>query len=300
MMAGYNVYPPQLSHIISNAVTRLHTEIKLAAPFMARQVIPWIKHLAGAHLPASYFTHPLAFPSLLLPWWVEKPLAPAPTAALQADLAYSTINGYYHIRLIDNLMDGHATVERQLLPALNFFHTQFQSSYRPYFDHSHPFWPLFNAVWFRSAEAAMQDAGLTTIDRHQFEQIAAQKVCAAKIPAAAVCYYHNRPNSIEPWSDFIDRFGGWHQFYNDLFDWHKDLTNHTPTYFLSEANRHKRANESILGWVARRGFAWGVHTLQTQMVDLKTLAQNLHSPDAVNYLNASQSMLLHPNDKLAQ
>jgi hypothetical protein len=255
--------------------------------------------LAGGHPAESYFMHPLAFPALLLPWWLEKTLS-TPTDALQADLAYSTINGYYYIRLIDNLMDGHATIERQLLPAINFFHTQFQMSYQHYFPHNHPFWQLFNATWLHSAEAAMQDAGLTNINQNQFEQIAAKKVSAAKIPAAAVCYHHNRPDSIELWSRFVDMFGSWHQFHNDLFDWHKDMVNHTPTYFLSEAERRKQANESILGWVVREGFEWGIRTLQAWMLNLKTLAGNLGSTDTLDYLSTREIMLFKQKDEIAK
>ena len=292
------MYPPQLSHIITQAVERLQSDMQQTAPVMAEQVMPWLTTLAGKMQPEAYFMHPLAFPALLLPWWAETALAETPDPALQADLTYSTINGYYYIRLIDNLMDGHATVERELLPALNFFHTQFQAAYQPYFPADHPFWPVFNATWFRSGEVAMEDAALTDIDEATFKRVAAQKVCAAKIPVAAVCYRHNRADAIAPWADFIDQLGGWHQFRNDLFDWHKDASQQTTTYFLCEAERRRRDDESLVGWVAREGFAWGIDTAQAWLVDLKTTAQALNSPDLLAYLTTRESMLLAERDKV--
>ena len=293
------MYPQHLSQIITQAVTRLQTEIHRAAPVMAAQVVPWLESLAGSARPEDYFKHPLAFPALLLPWWVEQSLGRQPDLALQADLAYSTINGYYYIRLIDNLMDGHATVERDLLPALNFFHTQFQSAYLPYFPADHPFWPYFTATWIRSGEAAMEDSALTDIDEATFTRVAAQKVCAAKIPAAAIAYRHHRADLIEPWAEVVDLLGGWHQFLNDLFDWHKDLSQHTTTYFLSEAERRRNPDELVVSWVAREGFAWGIDQAQEWMSRLKAKAEALDSPDLLAYLTTRESMLLAQQEKLA-
>lgn len=294
------MYSPQLKRLITEAITHLHTEMNQAAPQMAGQVWPWMKQLAGSAQPANYFMHPLAFPALLLPWWVEQTLRAAPNLSLQADLAYSTINGYYHIRLIDNLMDGHATVELQLLPALNFFHTQFQSAYQPHFPADHSFWDFFKTTWFHSAEAAMADAGLSNITETQFKQIAAQKICAAKIPVAAICYIYDCPDCIEPWSQWVDLLGCWHQMLNDVFDWHKDLTHQTPTYFLAQAERCRKPDESVLEWVAREGFAWAVEKLEAWMLALKTLTGELHSLDLLDYLITRETMLHQQKDDIAK
>jgi hypothetical protein len=294
------MYDPPLNRIITEAVSRLHTELEQVAPYMAQHISQWMRQLSGTAQPEDYFKHPLAFPALLLPWWLEKTLCQNPDVALQSDLAYSTINGYYYIRLIDNLMDGHATVELNLLPALGFFHTQFQAAYQPYFTHSHPFWNFFSTVWFHSGEIAMRDANLTDIDEAQFELVVAQKVCAAKIPLAAVCYRYEQPQLIEPWSQFVDLFGCWHQFLNDLFDWHKDYTNQTRTYFLSEAERRRQTHEPVVGWVIRAGFEWALKKLQLWMSALKILAADLRSPDLVAYLDTREAMLLKQQEEVAE
>ncbi|MCK6629872.1 MAG: hypothetical protein L6R45_32445 [Anaerolineae bacterium] len=285
------MYDAQLSNLISTALARLQSEMAGAAPVMTQHVTRWMEHLAGSIPPEHYFKHPQAFPSLLLPWWLEKSLREMPDLDFQADLVYSTINGYYAIRLADNLMDGHATVEYQLLPALNFFQTEFQAAYQPYFAAGHPFWDFFRAAWFHSAEVTLQDALLTELDAVQFEQIAAQKTSAARIPLAAVCHRCGRIDRLEPWSRLVDLLGCWHQFLNDLFGWHRDDARRTATYFLSEAERRRRPNEPVLSWVAREGFGWGIEQAQGWMSALQALAQELESPELVAYLEAREEML---------
>ncbi len=285
------MYNAQLSSLISTSLARLQNEMAGAAPIMARHVTRWMEHLAGSIPPEHYFKHPQAFPSLLLPWWLEKSLGEMPNLDFQADLVYSTINGYYAIRLADNLMDGHATVELQLLPALNFFQTQFQTAYQPYFVAAHPFWDFFRAAWFHSAEVTLQDALLTELDAVQFEQIAAQKTSAARIPLAAVCHHYRQLDRLEPWSRLVDLLGCWHQFLNDLFGWHRDHERGATTYFLSEAERRRRPDEPVLGWVAREGFDWGIVQAQGWMSALQALAQELGSPELVAYLETREEML---------
>lgn len=286
------MYEPALSRLISAAVSRLQADAAQAAPFLGQQITGWIRQLAGSREPEDYFKHPLAFPALLLPWWLEKSWTDAPDPSMQADLAYSTINGYYYIRLIDNLMDGHATVETGLLPALSFFHTRFQFIYQTYFQAGHPFWNYFQTVWFESAEAALKDASLARIEAAQFEQIAARKVCAARIPLAALCYRSGRTDLIEPWSRFVDLLGCWHQMLNDLLGWHRDLTRQTNTYFLSEAERRRRPDEPVAGWVTREGFSWALAQLENWMTALQQTTLELGSPELVNYLELRQAMLL--------
>jgi hypothetical protein len=285
------MYNQQLSDLIKTAVLQIHSDMNEAAPFMAEQVICWMKTLSGTEQPADYFMHPLGFPMLLLPWWCEQSCRPSdPTLRFQSALAYSTINGYYYIRLIDNLMDGDAEAKLNLLPALNFFHTQFQATYHSYFPAEHPFWNTFKTIWFRSAESAMQDITLVDIDQAAFKQIAGQKVCAGKIPVIATCYYHERPDLIETWSEFIDLLGCWHQMFNDLFDWNKDLTHQNPTYFLSEARRQAGTNDAVTGWVFKGGFVWGCQLMHGWMAELRVMAQTLEITDMVTYLDTRETM----------
>jgi hypothetical protein len=287
-----------LDDLLAAALARLEREMALAAPIMAERMSGWMRQLARSPRPEDYFNNSIGFPLLRLPWWLEATFhAPDPT--FQADLVYSTVNGYYYIRLLDNVMDGHTTVERQLLPAAGFYHTQFQSAYQRYFEPRHPFWAFFEQTWFRSAEVTVLDASLDSLTLAQFQQIAGQKVCAAKIPLAAVCHRYERAGLLEPWSQFVDALGAWHQMWNDVFDWHKDLTYETRTYFLSEAGRRKRPDEPAAAWVVREGFDWGVATLQAWMQTLKEQARGLSSPGLLRYLEQRDTMLQEQKDALA-
>lgn len=286
------MYDPQLTDMIAAAISSIDSEMAQKAPFMAGRVGAWMRDLSGSLQPADYFTHPLAFPMLLLPWWAEKTCRPVSDISFQSDLVYSTINGYYSIRMIDNVMDGDTNVDLGLLPALNFFHTQFQSAYQPHFPAGHPFWDDFANIWLRSGESAMQDASASDIDRARFVQVAGQKVCAVKIPVAAICYHSDRPDLIPPWYQLVDLLGCWHQMMNDLFDWRKDMDHRTPTFFLSQAGRRKAPDESIAAWVVREGFAWASETLHLWMAELQEMAQHLSSQGLSAYLGARERLFL--------
>lgn len=266
-------------------MARLEAELARSAPIMAGQVSHWFRQLAQSEQPADYFKNPIGFPVVSLPWWLGKTLHPTPTGAFHSDLVYSTMNGYYYIRLLDNVMDGHTTVERELLPAAGFFHTQFQIIYQRYFEPAHPFWDFFKQTWFHSAEMTICDARLSDIDLDHFRQIASQKVCAGKIPLAAVGYACDRADVLARWLDFHDTLGAWHQLWNDVFDWNKDLKYGTRTYFLSEAERRKRPTESAAAWIVRQGFEWGIATLHEWLIQLKQAATPLNSPDVMAYLD---------------
>lgn len=274
----------QLDGIVARAMQRLLAELACATPNMAPPVAGWMRALAGDHPPEAYFTHPLAFPTLLLPWWVAQSLGHPADVGFHEDVAYSSINGYYFIRMIDNVMDGEATVEAGLLPALAFFHTEFQATYQAHFAAGHPFWALHRNVWLGTAEAAIHDARLGAITLEVFEQASARKVRAALIPVAAVCHHHGRAELIAPWSDMVHRLGKWHQMFNDSFDWHKDTLHGNMTYFLSEAQRLKHASETPMEWIVRGGFDSACDTLRQWMREAQALAATLNCPAMERYL----------------
>ncbi|GIV98384.1 MAG: hypothetical protein KatS3mg057_3041 [Herpetosiphonaceae bacterium] len=277
--------------IIVAAAGRLQRELAHSAPVLAESTLAWMQQLAGTSAVANYFTHPVAFPILLLPWWAEEAIAGRVDPALQESLIVSTMSGYYYIRLIDNLMDGDATIERQILPAINFFHTRFHGLYQRFFDAAHPFWEFFDQVWMASAEATARDALLADVDHRLFVEVAARKTCAAKIPVAAVCHHHERADMIAPWSQFIDVFGCWHQMWNDLFGWHADAAYQRSTYLLSEARRRMTPGEPLVAWFIREGFAWGLEQLSGWMAELKQIAGRLGSPALAAYLERRDMMV---------
>ncbi len=88
----------------------------------------WMRSLSTAE-PADYFTHPEAFPMLLLPWWMEESISGSADPAFQSEIAYSSVCGYYFVRLLDDLMDGDNPPPAPVLPAMIVLHTEFQQTY---------------------------------------------------------------------------------------------------------------------------------------------------------------------------
>lgn len=281
---------PQLNSILECTVAQIQADLAEAMPAVAPRLHSWMRQLARSEQPADYFRQPIGFPLLQLPWWLATSLGVTAEKFLD-DVVYSTLNGYYYIRLLDNVMDGHGSSDVALLPAASFFHTRFQTPYQTHFPAQHPFWQKFQHTWFRAAEITIQDAGLASITLEQFKEISGHKVSAIHIPLAAICWHAYQPQALAPWLAFANKLSTWHQFWNDVFDWSKDLRFNTTTYFLSEAERRKTENETITAWVAREGFAWGTHVLNDWLLELKQWARPLNSSALLGYLDFRQRLL---------
>jgi len=288
------LYDPALSGFLAAAQSRLLATAARDAPFLAEQLTEWItRKLAPEGRPEDYYRKARAYPTLLFPWYVARALGGdgEADAAFHADLVYSSINGYYFIRLLDNVMDGEADMETALLPAAGVLHWEFQAAYRPYFAADHPFWSFAGGAWAAAADAAVHDAVLEDIGEAEFLAICGHKSGAAKIPIAAVCHRYGRADLIPPWSRFLDRFGAWHQMVNDLFGWEKDSRLGHQTFVLCEADRRRRPGELVADWIAREGFEWGVEILTRWISELQAEAHGLECPPAVAYLKKREEWL---------
>jgi hypothetical protein len=274
---------PDFRELVQSSVHRALDDLAQDMPRSAASVLAWISDLSGTREPADYFLHPVAFPFLLLPWWLEHQIRGANDHAFQSDLIRSNVYGYYYTRLIDNVMDGHATVEDRLLPASGYFVSRFRGAYQPYFDWAHPFWAFFHRTWSEFGDVTTADGQLLDVDRDTFEGLVAHKVCAAKISLAAVCHRNRRPEDVPQWSAWIDVFGAWHLFREDLFDWQQDLQLGTLTYFLCEARRRKGAAEAEVSWIAREGLEWAMGELARWMAQVREL--RFVPPEVMAYLD---------------
>jgi hypothetical protein len=284
--------------VVGEAVERVESEMRRAAPFLAEGVARWMRGLWRTGRPEDYFLQPDRFPMIHLPWWLEKKIRGAVDAGFQGGLAYSSVNGYYFIRLVDDVMDSNGSAPASLLPALGLFHAEFLSSYHRWFPADHPFWNDFRAIWYGAADAAARDAALEDVDHERFVEVAARKISAAKIPLAAVGHRYGALDRLVAWSDFCDRLGRFEQLTDDLFDWHDDLRRGAATWVLSEAGRRATAGESVAAWIVREGFEWGVDTLRSWMTGLREAARELESPEVVEHLTARESRLLERRDGL--
>jgi hypothetical protein len=289
-IAYQSVFPSALETIASETAFGLLAELDGMAPFMAARVGAWLEDQFGTAEIGELFTRVDAFPVLLFPWWLEASVR-EPDPDFHRDIATSTISGYLHIRLIDNLMDGDAPADVGLLPALGFFHSKFTAPYRSHFAGGHPFWTNFLELWVETADLTMQDHALQDIDRDTFERISARKTGAAKIPIAAVAHSLKRTDLLPDWYCLVDVFGRWHQMLNDVFGWPRDLRHGATTYFLSEAGRERTSGETVETWFGREGFGWAMHELNRWMDELRVLADKLGSPDLHRYLDRRRALL---------
>jgi len=259
---------------------------------VAERVRRWMETLVPSGETADYFLQPSMFPMLLLPAWMSRSVAEPWEQGFQSDLVYSSVNAYYSIRLLDNVMDGHETCEKGLLPLSAFFHAEFQSVYQRYFGSSDRFWCSFHSLWLETADAVVREAQLQHVDFEGFREITARKLSAAKIPLVAVHLHFGGRTDLAQWLAFCDELAAWWQFLDDLMDWYIDQQRGACTYFLCEAERRKKVGEPVLQWVLREGFLWGVDTLELWLESLRHMAGEIGSHDAVSFLEQRGGMLI--------
>jgi hypothetical protein len=288
---------PEFEELVRSGVANVYAAVGSDLPLNADRLQAWMRDLAGTLDPADYFLHPAAFPTLLLPWWVEAQLRGDHDPAFQTDLIFSNAILYYYTRLVDNVMDGHATVETKLLPATGYCVVRGHDAYRSWFASDHPFWDFFAATWSEFADVTAADGHSTATDERLFLEVASRKVCASKISVAAVCFRYHQPDALAQWSEWIDLFGRWHLFQEDLFDWQQDLTLGVPTFFLSEAARRKHPGEPEISWVAREGLEWGLERLAAWMRELRQLT---FVPEPVSaYLDMREKRLYAQRERVS-
>lgn len=283
-------YSAELRDLVRGAIRRSQRRLRGTAPTLAGHALTWQRRLAGGAEPEAYFLHPEAFPMVLLPWWLETTIHESPTHGFQRDVVYSSVSGYYFVRMIDDLMDGGRPVASAVLPILTFFHAEFQQTYYRYFPYGHQFWEECDAATFTSAEMASRDAELTEIDQARFLEISARKIAGVRVPIAAVCHRYQRTDLVDPWFRLVDLFGRWHQMLNDIRGWSRDLEAGRHTYFLSQASA-SAGEHSIAEWVIGDGLSWGAAQLEEWMDELLELAHGLGSPSLTMYLEQRRTLL---------
>ena len=281
------MWPPDFLNTAELAAGRVRVELSRRSPLLGQRTTGWLISLGDIDHLEHYFTHPQAVPILALPWWLETSICGKPSIPFQSDLMYSTINGYYFTRMLDDVMDGHG-VDPSALPALYHFHTQFQSTYSNYFGASSSFWAHFERMLMDTAEAAAADYLLGGINEESFSQTCARKSAAGAIPMAAVCYRYDRPALLEEWESLFRLFGRWHQMRDDLFDWSEDRSGGRHTWLLSEAERQRSKTESVPAWMGHRGFSWASEKMEGWMEEIIAAAIMLDSLDLVHYLEESR------------
>jgi hypothetical protein len=274
-----------VARAVASAAARLEADLVRDLPGLSQPVRSWMAGLSHTGRIEDYFLHPQAYPLVQLPFWLLDTIGAPVDDEFAGDLVYAALSGYCYLRLLDNLMDGHATVEREILPAANFFQPGAQRPFTAYFGNEHPFWERYRGWWLRFAEATWADGARTSIDRKAFEEHSADKTCPEKILIAAVCFRNGREELLPAWTGFAGAFGRWHQMGDDLRDWLVDFKAGRVTYFLSEAGRRIREPETVPGWVAREGYRWGAAVLDDLFGEVRQASSGLGCPALDRYLD---------------
>jgi hypothetical protein len=283
------IFDAELFGLVEQALARLRRELLQHAPAVADLVLDWIASQSLTNRPADCFRD-LRAHIVLFPWLIENSLCVAPAnpdrdMGFHADVVYSSVNAYYYVRLLDNVMDRHHPEQADLLPMLGFFHCAFQSAWTPYFPPSHPFWDLFRSVWFGMAEATVRSTRLSEFHAPDFVETGVRKISGIKIPMAAVCLWHGRRDALDGWMRMFDAYACSNEMLDGLFDWHQDLGTKIDTYLLSEAMRRKRPGESVAGWLVREGLAWGYANVGEWIAQAQAAGRDLNCPVLMAFLN---------------
>ena len=281
-----------LRQTLQRAADRFYANMNAALPRTAPLIAARLKRVPAGPRTVEVCLAIQSFPAFSMPWWIIPVEARGADREFQEDLCYSTLNGYYFVRLIDNVQDGDGPADlRQLLPAGGYFHAEFQSPYQRWFAADHPFWRDFQGAWNEQAEAASIEAELTEIDLPAFQSVSALKFGAAKGPLAAAAYRYGREQQLRGWFHFVDRLGALSQLANDLFDWHHDSLAGINTYIQSEYRRRSAADETIHRWIIREGFELGAAQIRAWHQELGGIARDLRAPEAELWLARRGALL---------
>jgi hypothetical protein len=276
-------WDPVFRSLVQRAVLRTLSDLDLHARTLAGEVRKWLGSRCDITRPEEYFTHPQALPFLALPFWLETSLRGVVDLDFQYHLIYASVNGYYFIRMLDDVTDGH-DISSSVLPSLGIFHVNLERSFARCFDEKHSFWEFFRSVWSASAEITSIDLRSQDISERDFMEHSGRKAIGARLPLGAVCYRYGRCDSLPRWLSFFDKLARWNQMRDDFLDWGSDCTAGRTTWLLCEARRGKDAAESVAGWMGRAGVHWATKQLETWMSELIADAQLLRSQQLVEYL----------------
>jgi hypothetical protein len=278
------IFDAELIALVERALSRVRGELYRYAPSAADVMLAWMASQSLTEDPADCFRD-LRAHIVLFPWLIGDSFGVPRDIAFHADVIYSSVNAYYYVRLLDNVMDAHHPEQADLLPMLGVFHTAFQSSFTPYFPPSHPFWDLFRSIWLGMAEATVRSTHMSEFHAEDFIRTGAMKISGVKIPMAAVCLWHEREDVMEGWLQMFDAYACSNEMLDGVADWHQDLGSGTVTYLTSEALRRKLPAESSAAWLVREGVAWGYANVIEWMSCAQNAARELNSPLLMAFLD---------------
>lgn len=289
MLADSNradLFDETLSRLTREACGRIESGLKRDCPGLAGRVLPWMRSLTRSGALEDYFTHFRRFPMLLIPWWAAGGDARA-DLEFHADVVYSTMNGYYYIRMIDDLVDRRAEPDLdvlsalEVLPAAAFFHTEFLTPYVRWFPAEERFWETLRSSWLAGAEAGA--IAPPSLDLDAFSEWTGRLMGPVLIPVRAVCERAGDPVRYDRWRPAVLHLCRLEQLLDDILDWHDDAERGLPNLLLAEADRRGRGGERAVAWIVDEGYAWGLEKAREWVTSLRGDAEVLGCDPLVAY-----------------
>jgi hypothetical protein len=282
---------PLLDRIVTLAAQRFSADLDRDLPAAASHIARHLRRVPSLSAPTTSL-FPQAFPSLALPHWMTPSAARIDDREFLTDIAYSTLSGYYAIRLIDNITDRDGPKElAALLPTVGYFQWRFLQPYLKHFPHHHDFWLEFHRVWSDQANSTAADALAPDITEEIFYDVSARKFGATKVPLAAVAFRNGMTTLVEAWYEFVDSLGAFVQFWNDFLDWRHDAEHGINTFLQSESRRRRLPEETHVAWFLRDGFAWGSNRLRIEMSKVAERGRRLENRDVTDWIVAREQLL---------
>ena len=276
-------FPAALAHLLDEALTRLRRELRDRLPLTADAAWEWICGQSLTGSPSGAFRD-LRAHIALFPFLAARCGCGAADPKFESDLIFSTINGYYYCRLLDDVMDCHGEGTNRLAPVLGFFHVNFQAPYAVWFAPEHPFQEEFRKNWLAMADATCAGVERQEIDEDRFVRVASRKIAGIEVPLAAACFYRFGVCRVRAWSEMFRAFACFNEMQDAMFDWQQDLSPAEPTYLTSEAARRKGASESAAAWIVREGLEWADRVASGWMREAQKRAALLDSPELCAFL----------------
>ncbi len=276
-------FPAELVDLLDSALGRLERELRKWLPLTAGAAWEWICEQSFTGKPSGAFRD-LRAHMVLFPFLAARSAGARADSKFESDLIFSTINGYYYCRLLDDIMDFHDAGAARLAPLLGFFHVNFQSPYAGWFPPEHPFWNEFRGNWFAMADATCAGVEGEEIDRERFMDLASRKIAGIEAPLAAACLHRLGISRLRQWSEVFRVFACFSELQDAMFDWQQDLSPAEPSYLTSEAARRRGASESAAAWIVREGLRWADETASAWMKEAQARAALLESPELCAFL----------------
>ena len=169
---------PFLDQLVSTAFRLFDANLEAALPRATPKIREFLRRVPTR---PEHIFNARSFPIVVLPYWLSPSRERTVDAEFQTDMIYSSISGYYSIRLCDNIADNDSPPElRKLAPCTLYFDSEAIRPYRKHFPTTHEFWNLFDTFLAQQAEASAADSLLDDVDAETFASLSSKKFTGTK------------------------------------------------------------------------------------------------------------------------